>query len=220
MRVTNGWWDTQWLGANNDVAPWANQELITDNEDGTFSIVVTLGDDPLVETLDEKHLLITGSGFTPLELYFEEEVWVGPQAGPVEVDFWVNNDPEGNGAVSWSGVYRFALDGNDGNNECIATFPEDVWNKIKTGTFYINYTAADPTSYQVRVTNGWWDTQWLGANNDVAPWAYQELITDNEDGTFTIEVTLGDDPLVETLDQKHLLITGSGFTPMKLFFLE
>ena len=220
VRVTNGWWDTQWLGANNDVAPWANQELITDNEDGTFSIVVTLGDDPLVETLDQKHLLITGSGFTPLELYFEEEVWVGPQAGPVEVDFWVNDDPEGNGAVSWSGVYRFALDGNDGNNECIATFPEDVWNKIKTGTFYINYTAADPTSYQVRVTNGWWDTQWLGANNDVAPWAYQELITDNEDGTFTIEVTLGDDPLVETLDQKHLLITGSGFTPMKLFFLE
>ena len=220
VRVTNGWWDVQWLGKDNDVAPWANQELITENEDGSFTIEVTLGDDPLVETLDQKHLLLTGAGYTPLELYFQEEVWVGPQAGPVEVDFWTNDDPEGNGAVSWSGVYRFALEGNDGNNECIAEFPEDVWNKIKTGTFYINYTAADPTSYQVRVTNGWWDVQWLGKDNDVAPWANQELITENEDGTFTIEVTLGDDPLVETLDQKHLLLTGAGYTPMKLFFLE
>ena len=127
---------------------------------------------------------------------------------------------DGGPAVSWSGDYRFALEGHDGNNECIAEFPEDVWNKIKTGTFYLKYTAADPTQYQVRVTNGWWDVQWLGKDNDVAPWANAELITDNEDGTFTIVITLGDDPLVETLDEKHLLLTGSGYTPVKLFFLE
>ena len=218
VRVTNGWWDVQWLGKDNDVAPWANTELITDNEDGTFSIEVTLGDDPLVETLDEKHLLITGSGFTPLEIYTVKEEWVGGGGGgPKEVDFWVN---DGGPAVSWSGDYRFALEGHDGNNECIAEFPEDVWNKIKTGTFYLKYTAADPTQYQVRVTNGWWDVQWLGKDNDVAPWANAELITDNEDGTFTIVITLGDDPLVETLDEKHLLLTGSGYTPVKLFFLE
>ena len=220
VRVTNGWWDTQWMGADNDIAPWANTELITDNEDGTFTIEITLGDDPLVETLDQKHLLLTGNGYTPLEIFTLEEVWVGPQVGPTEVDFWVNEDPATNGVVSWSGVYRFALEGNDGNNECIAEFPEDVWNKIKTGTFYVLYEPVDPTSYQVRVTNGWWDTQWMGADNDVAPWANTELITDNEDGTFTIVVTLGDDPLVETLDQKHLLLTGNGYTPLKLFFLE
>jgi hypothetical protein len=33
-------------------------------------------------------------------------------------------------------------------------------------------------------------------------------------------VTFGDDPLVETLDQKHLLITGDGFTPLKLYYLK
>ncbi len=220
VRVTNGWWDTQWMGSDNDVAPWSNAELITDNGDGTFSIEITLGDDPLVATLDEKHLLFTGSGFTPLEIYTAKEEWVGGDDKPKEVDFWVNDDPEGNGAVSWSGTYRFALEGQDSNNECIAEFPADVWEKIKTGTFYIKYTAADPTSYQVRVTNGWWDTQWMGANEDVAPWGHADLITDNGDGTFSIVVNFGDDPLVGTLDEKHLLITGSGFTPLKLYYLK
>ena len=222
VRVTNGWWDVQWLGKDNDIAPWANTELITDNEDGTFTIEVTLGDDPLVETLDQKHLLLTGTGYTPLEIFFLDEVWVDDGGGdtPKEVVFWTNDDPAGNGAVSWNGKYRFGLEGHDDNNECITTFDQGTWDKIKTGTFYILYAPGDATSYQVRVTNGWWDVQWLGKDNDVAPWANTELITDNEDGPFTIVVTLGDDPLVETLDQKHLLITGNGFTPLKLYFLE
>ena len=84
----------------------------------------------------------------------------------------------------------------------------------------MQYTAADPTSYQIRVTNGWWDTQWLGKDNDIAPWNLAEMIIDNGDGTYTIEINFGDDPIVETLDEKHLLFTGSGFTPIKLFFRE
>ena len=217
VRVTTGWWGAQWLGKDNDIAPWANTELITDNGDGTFTIEITFGDDPIVADLDAQHLLFTGNGYTPIGIYIYEDVWVEDGDGPVEVVFWENELGE---KVSWSSQYRFALDGHDGNNECITTFPEDIWNKIKTGTFYLLYQPEDPTSYQVRVTNGWWDTQWLGKDNDVAPWANTDLITDNEDGTFTIVITLGDDPLVETLDEKHLLITGSGFTPLKLFFIE
>ena len=217
VRFTNGWWDTQWMGANEDVAPWAHTDLITDNGDGTFAIEVTFGNDPIVETLDQKHLLITGDGFTPMEIYYLEEVWEGDDPGPEEVLIWNNEDMS---SVSWSSTYRFALEGHDGNNECIAEFPQDAWDVIKTGTFYLQYTVADPAKYQVRFTNGWWDTQWMGANEDVAPWGHADLITDNEDGTFSIVVTFGDDPLVETLDQKHLLITGDGFTPLKLYYLK
>ena len=46
-------------------------ELITNNGDGTFEVKVNFGSDPIVGTLDEKHLLITGNGFTPLKLYFK-----------------------------------------------------------------------------------------------------------------------------------------------------
>ena len=67
----------------------------------------------------------------------------------------MNNDPEGNGAVAWNGTYRFGLEGNYGNNECIATFPADIWNRVKTETLSMQYRPADPTQYQVRVTNGW-----------------------------------------------------------------
>ena len=220
IRVTNGWWDTQWMGADNDIAPWNMAERIIDNEDGTFYIEVEFGSDPLVGTLDEKHLLFTGAGYTPLEIYFTEDVWVGG-GGHLEIVktiFWNNDDPDGHGAVNWNGTYRFGLEGHDGNNECIATLPQDIWDKLKTGTFYMRYKAADPSSYQIRVTNGWWDTQWMGADNDIAPWNMAERIIDNEDGTFYIEVNFGSDPLVGTLDEKHLLFTGAGYTPLELYF--
>ena len=220
IRVTNGWWDVQWLGKDNDIAPWNMAERILDNGDGTFYIEVNFGDDPLVETLDQKHLLFTGSGYTPLEIYTEEQVWVDDGGGDQEVKTTVWKNDGSAGAISWNGIYRFGLEGHDDNNECIATFPEDVWNRIKTGTFYMKYSAPDPTQYQVRVTNGWWDVQWLGKDNDIAPWNMSERIIDNEDGTFYIEINFGDDPLVETLDQKHLLFTGSGYTVEEIYFID
>ena len=219
IRVTNGWWDTQWMGKDNDIAPWNMAERIIDNGDGTFYIEVNFGDDPLVGTLDEKHLLLTGSGYTPLEIYTEEDIWIDGPGGDQEVKtvIWTG---DGTTAVNWNGVYRFGLDGHDGNNECIATFPEDIWNRLKTETFYVKYTVADPTQYQIRVTNGWWDTQWMGKDNDIAPWNMAERIIDNGDGTFYIEVNFGDDPLVGTLDEKHLLLTGSGYTPLEIYFID
>ena len=134
---------------------------------------------------------------------------------------WENSDPEGNGAVSWSGQYRFGLEGNDGGNECIATFPAEIWNRIKTEPFYMQFSG---DSYQIRVTNGWWTVQWLGADEDIAYWgAHSDLITNNGDGTYNLKVDFGTepiDPIVETLDEKHLLFTGSGYTPLKLFFSD
>ena len=224
VRVTTGWWSVQWLGAENDIAPWNMAERIIDNEDGTFSILVDFSEDPaILDALDEQHLLFTGNGYTVLELYFAEEVWVVGGGGnePKEVVIWENDDPEGNGAISWSGTYRFALEGTDGNSEAIVELDPDTWAKLKSTPFYMMYTAADPTSYQVRVTTGWWSVQWLGAENDIAPWNMAERIIDNEDGTFSILVDFSEDPaILDAIDEQHLLFTGNGYTVLKLYFLE
>ena len=218
IRVTNGWWDAQWMGADQDIAPWNMAERIIDNGDGTFYIEVNFGDDPIVGTLDQKHLLLTGSGYTPLEIYTQEDIWIpGGEDQEVQTVIWKG---DGVTAVSWNGVYRFGLEGHDDNGECIATFPEDIWNRMLTESFYVKYTVADPNAYQIRVTNGWWDAQWLGPDQDIAPWNMPERIIDNGDGTYHIEVKFGDDPIVGTLEQKHLLLTGSGYTPLEIYFID
>jgi hypothetical protein len=196
-------------------------ERIIDNGDGTYYIEINFEGDPILDALDEQHLLLTGSGFTPLEIYVEEDVWVdgGGHSEIVKTSFWKNSDPDGNGPANWNGTYRFGLDGHDGNNECIATFPQDVWDRIKTGTFYMQYRP-DGDSYQIRVTTGWWSVQWMGSDNDIAPWNMADRIIDNGDGTFHIEVKFDGDPIVDALDDQHLLFTGSGYTPLKLYYLE
>ena len=131
---------------------------------------------------------------------------------------WKNDGVKG--TIDWGNVNcRFAMDGHDGNNECVATFPEDVWTIIKTGTFYA-LCRPDADWYQIRITNGWWDTQWMGADNDISPNNMSDRIIDNGDGTFYIEINFGDDPIVGTLDDKHLLFTGSGYTLLELYFIE
>ena len=134
---------------------------------------------------------------------------------------WTNSDPDGNGAVNWNGTYRFTYDGNDGNNECIATFPQEVWDKLKSEKFYMRYKAADPASYQIRTTTGWWGTQWLGKEKDISPRHIAGRVIDNEDGTFSIAVDFAEDPeILETIDAQHLLFTGAGYTPLELYFEE
>lgn len=129
---------------------------------------------------------------------------------------WKNN---GSGAASWNGTYRFGKKGLDSNNECIATFKDAVWNKIKGSTFYLVVEGENP---QIRVTDGWWQTTWQP--NDIVPG--NSLLTKNMDendvwdGTWTLTVNLVGSDLVNSIDQKHLLFTGSGFTPVKLFYIE
>ena len=68
MRITTGWWSTTWTG--NDIT--TGDDRIIDNGDGTYCIELNFTGDPIVDLLDEQHLLFTGGGFTPLELYFYE----------------------------------------------------------------------------------------------------------------------------------------------------
>ena len=212
IRVTSGWWSTTWTG--DDIFP--GNERLEDLGDGTYKLTVNLAGDPLLDYLDVQHLLFTGSGYSVQEIYFIDIVHVGGGSTPKPVVFWTGDDTK---QANWDGVYRFGLDGHDDNNECVATFPEDIWNKIKTGTFYMSFKPVADW-YQIRITNGWWDSQWQGSDNDFSPNNMSDRIIDNEDGTFYIEINFGDDPFVGTLDQKHLLFTGSGYSLQKLYFIE
>ena len=209
IRVTTGWWSGSWC--DKDFQP-GNDERLVDNGDGTWTLEINLTDPAYVDLLDEQHLLFTGDRFTPIEIYFEKEEWVGGgHMEIVDVPFWTN---EVGTAVSWSGTYRFALEGHDGNNECIAEFPQDLWDRIKTETFYLKVEATDP---QIRVTTGWWSGSWC--DKDFQP-GNDERLVDNGDGTWTLEINLTDPAYVDLLDEQHLLFTGDRFTPIKIYFME
>ena len=207
IRVTTGWWSTTWTG--NDL--FVGNDLITENEDGTYTLAVTLAGDPILDVLDDQHLLFTGGGYTPLEVYFAEEIWVENGSGPSEVVIWENDGSHGN--INWSGEYRFAPESNSTGEE-IYTVPQDIWdNVIKKKTFYMQFAEAGA---QIRVTTGWWSTTWTGNDFFVG----NDLITENEDGTYSIAVTLEGDPILDVLDAQHLLFTGGGYTVMKLYYYE
>ena len=212
VRITTGWWDPSWKVG--DIG--AGSESIIFNDDGTFYIELNFTDDAdFVGALDDRHLLFTGEGYTPLQLYFSEDVWIGG-GGHMEVfktSIWENDGTHGN--ISWNGDYRFAPESNSTGEE-IYTVPQDVWEKMKSETFYI---LAQPNAdwYNVRVTTGWWDVNWkvgdIGAGS--------ENIILNDDGTFYIEMNFADDPdFVDALDGHHLLFTGEGYTPLELYFQE
>ena len=207
IRVTTGWWSTTWTG--DDI--FDGNERLEKLDDGTYRLTVNFAGDPILDAIDAQHLLFTGSGYSVEKIYFIDII-KGGGAAPKEVVFWKGDGSAG--AVSWSGAYRFALDGHDGNSECIAELPQDVWDKIKTSTFYLDVEATDP---QVRITTGWWDPSWNVG--DIQPGS--EYLTDNGDGTFTVKINIsGDATFVEALDDRHLLFTGDRYTPLKLYFLE
>ena len=70
--------------------------------------------------------------------------------------------------------------------------------------------------YNLRITTGWWSTTWTG--NDIGKG--DERLVDNGDGTFTIELNFNGDPILDVLDAQHLLFTGEGYTPLKLYYCE
>ena len=208
MRITDGWWSATWTGA--DIT--TGDERIINNGDGTYYIEINLTGDPLQNVIDVQHLLLTGGGYTPLELYYYEEVWVEFDDGPKEVVMWENDGSLGE--ISWSSDYRFAQEGTDSEGHAHAELPADQWDVIKNGTFYMLAEGSD--YFQVQVTDGWWSTTWTGAPIETG----DERIIDNGDGTFHIEIKLDGDPLKDFIDERHLLFTGDGYTPLKLYYYE
>ena len=218
IRANTGWWSFDGDGVY-DIH--GGDERIIDNGDGTFSLAYTLSEEPLASgilgLIDEQHLLFTGTGYTPLKLYYTEEVWVpGGAVEIVRTSIWKNDGSVG--AAAWSGSpYRFAMEGKDGLNECVATIAPETWEKMKTTPFKVDIQPAADW-FQVRILDGWWS---VGNNdaNDITP-NYEGLV-DNGDGTFTFVVDLPSKPdLIPVLDDQHLLFAGDGFTILEMYWEE
>ena len=218
IRANTGWWSFDGDGVH-DIH--GGDERIIDNGDGTFSLAYTLSEEPLASgilgLIDEQHLLFTGNGYTPLKLYYTEEVWVpGGSVEIVRTSIWKNDGSVG--AAAWSGSpYRFAMEGKDGLNECVATIAPETWEKMKTTPFMVDIQPAADW-FQVRILDGWWS---VGNNdaNDITP-NYEGLV-DNGDGTFTFVVDLPSKPdLIPVLDDQHLLFAGDGFTILEMYWEE
>lgn len=218
IRATTGWWSFDGDGVN-DIH--GGDERIVDNGDGTFSLTYTISEEPLksgiYDLIDQQHLLFTGSGYTPLAIVVTEEVWVpGGSVEIVRTSIWKNDGSVG--AASWSGSpYRFAMDGKDGNNECVATVAPEVWEKMKSGPFNVDIQPSGDW-FQIRILDGWWS---VGNNdaNDITP-TYEGLV-DNGDGTFTFVVDIsGNADLLAVLDDQHLLFAGDGFTILEMYWEE
>ena len=199
-----------------------NPDLIEDelfNRKSTGNIIFTVPKKVYEGTFAGKVYTIDGKTFEMPELTYKPAS-DGGYFETVEHIIWENPDPEGIGSVSWSGQYRFGLEGKDGNNECIATFPAETWDIIKNGTFILKFApAAD--AYQIRATTGWWSFDGDGAYDIHGG---DERIVDNGDGTFSLTYTISEEPLksgiYDLIDDQHLLFTGSGYTPLKLVVTE
>ena len=218
IRANTGWWSFDSDGIH-DIH--GGDERIIDNGDGTFSLAYTLSEEPLksgiLGLIDEQHLLFTGSGYTPLKLYYTEEVWVpGGAVEIVRTSIWKNDGSVG--AAAWSGSpYRFAMEGKDGLNECVATIAPEIWEKMKTTPFMVDIQPAADW-FQIRILDGWWSVGNVDTN-DITP-AYEGLV-DNGDGTFTFVVDLPSKPdLIPVLDDQHLLFAGDGFTILEMYWEE
>ena len=224
IRANTGWWSFDKDGAY-DIH--GGDERIIDNGDGTFSLAYTLTEEPLASgilgLIDEQHLLFTGSGYTPLALYYTEEVWV-PGGGTVEIvrtSIWKNDGSVG--AASWSAhIYRFGMEGADANNECIATIAPEIWEKMKTTPFNVQIQPAADW-WQIRMLDGWW-TVGNDEANDISPNTPDKYV-DNGDGTYTFVVDLQsypnpDTPLVSVVDAQHLLFAGADFIILEMYWEE
>lgn len=211
IRVTTGWWSVNMTA--DDIMP--GNELLVDNGDGTWTLEVTLASAPdLLDLLDAQHLLFTGGGdYTVEELYFAKEEWIdGPGGVDVQVSIWKNDGTHGN--ISWNGEYRFAPESNSTGEE-IYTVPQDQWEKMKSGKFYL-HAAINADWYNLRITTGWWSVTYTGGDIGKG----DERLVVNEDGTFVLELDLTGDPILDVLDAQHLLFTGEGYTPLELYFIE
>lgn len=125
---------------------------------------------------------------------------------------WENSDPAKNGVANWNGTYRFSNKANYNPQEVIAIIPDDAWQSIRENGFVVDIKATAP---QIRITNGWWSTQWGG---DI--FAGNENLVSNGDGTMTLTVNFAGDPILDELDQKHLLLTGANYTPLRIYTTE
>ncbi len=126
---------------------------------------------------------------------------------------WKNGEHSTIPAPSWSGEGRFASASHSSGEETYA-FSEEEWEFLKTQPFRIEIEKlADWVN--LRVTTGWWSTNYKGLES------LNDLVQEDEDGSFFVELNLQDDPaLLALLDEQHLLFTGQDYKLLGIYFLE
>lgn len=203
------WIDGEWVKTTvgdtyyNEFGEYAgstNYETFSTYE-GPMTLEVNLAGSQLSNLIDDEDLLFTGKDYKVNALFVDEYV-----GGELETEtqitvLWQNDGSMG--PISWDGEYRFSSQENATTEECYA-FEWDDWMKLKTGTFYVDLVGDYP---QIRVTSGWWTTNWTG--DDIFPGS--PYLEDHGDGTWTLTVNLEGDPLLDVIDQQHLLFTGDGY---------
>ena len=157
IRITTGWWTFDKEGVY-DIHN--GNERLVDNGDGTFTLAVTISEEPLksgiYDLIDVEHLLLTGNGYTIHNLYYTEDIWVegGGSVEIVRTSIWKNDGSVG--AAAWSGSpYRFAPDFNSTGEEIYA-IPAETWEKMKTTPFKVMVQPASDAWWQIRVLDAWW----------------------------------------------------------------
>ena len=219
IRVLTGWWSAQWPtddnSGNGDInVNWT--DIVADNGDGTFKVTLDFTGHAILDAMDEQNLLFAGAGFQILEIYVEEEVFVPGGGGePAEVVVWENDGSFP--SCNWGGHYRFGLEGMDSLGECAATFPADVWERLKSAPFNILITPVGDW-FSIRVMDGWWSVgnDQSGAR-DLTP--NTEGVVNNGDGTWVVPIALPED-LLPVLDAQHLLFSGGEYTILKIYYYE
>ena len=221
IRANTGWWSFDGDGVH-DIH--VGDERIIDNGDGTFTLAYTLSEEPLASgilgLIDEQHLLFTGTGYTPLMLYYTEEVWVpGGSVEIVRTSIWKNDGSLGEG--TWGNTYRFALEGTNGGDASVDV-PADLWALMKNGPFYLQ---VQPVAdwWQIRVLTGWWSAQWPTADDsgegDInVNWT--DIVADNGDGTFTVTLDFTGHAILDAMDEQNLLFAGAGFQILEIYVQE
>ena len=204
MRITTGWWTTNWT--KDDIT--TGDSRIVGESTGLYSIEINFaGADELLGLLDAQHLLFTGSGYTPMGIYVLEED--APAAA--RKSFWKNGEQSTVPAPSWSGEARFSSVSHKTGEETYA-FSEEDWATLKSEPFRFSFEKINPDWQNIRVTTGWWSTNYKGKEN------LNDEIQTEADGTFYIEVDLSkDDALLALLDDQHLLFTGDGYKLIEIY---
>lgn len=200
-------WLRQLFDAAGNYTGWElYEEQDTWANDMTLSLSLT--DTEYLNRIDEDDLLFAGKSFKIKSLYVDEIIPAEPgtEVEPEAEVYWVNDGSLGN--IYWDGNYRFASPECSTGEECFV-FSTDIWQKLKTETFYVDIEGSNP---QIRVTTGWWTTNWTEEDIFVG----NQYLTDNGDYTMTLKVNLAGSGVAESMDLQHLLFTGQNYRILRI----
>ncbi len=205
IRITTGWWTGAYGGNEHN-----SIDFVQEDEDGTKFIELNFKEEgSLYDNLDQQHMLFTGSDYTLLAIYTQEDVWVEEAEGHWERKSLWKNDA-GEAVPAWGGKFRFS-NVETSSGEEIYAFPMEDWAIIKDGVVKVAVDVNDASN--IRITTGWWTGAYGGDEHNCI-----DFVQEGADGTKFIELNIKEEgTLYDNLDAQHLLFTGSDYTVLEIY---